>query len=535
MTTTTRVKHILFVDDDPGARLIVETMLRARLPGVRVTTAVDGAQALVVLGRNTIDLMITDLAMPVMDGVELLLNVARRRILVPVLVVTANGSPAAETAALAGGAIEYFEKPIEESRFVRCVQDLLAASGGRSQLEVVSLAGIVRLINTDRRTCSLQVTSAEAQGVLLFAAGDLVDARQGELSGLPAALTILAWDEVTMNLDIKAQARARTIHASATEVLQQASRRGRPGARALQGEQPRARAEWIPAPNAAPAPLAAPTAPGSNPTPIRPMMATPGTAQPPRLAAPTNLTNRAPSSLSPRSTPPVPAPPRTSAARRPGEANGYATRTATKTTQAPPTANHATPTLATPQTPPGEAPDLVRATPLPAIEPTISAEPSISVEPTISVEASPAVEPTISAESSPAAEPTTPVATAPAAEPTIPVEPAASTAPTVEPTIPIATAPAVEPAASTPPTIPAEPVQAESSAAAIDYTENDTYYDLVERARDRLRAAEFEAAERLLRRALEVQPGDRVAEQNLRVLARRRGAGGSGQSFASSP
>jgi len=32
-----------------------------------------------------------------------------------------------------------------------------------------------------------------------------------------------------------------------------------------------------------------------------------------------------------------------------------------------------------------------------------------------------------------------------------------------------------------------------------------------------------------------VQPGDRVAEQNLRVLARRRGAGGSGQSFASSP
>ena len=106
MTTASRLKHILFVDDDPGARLIVETMLRARLPGVRVTTAIHGAQALAVLERGPVDLMITDLGMPVMDGVELLLNIAQRRILVPVLVVTANGSPAAETVALAGGAIE---------------------------------------------------------------------------------------------------------------------------------------------------------------------------------------------------------------------------------------------------------------------------------------------------------------------------------------------------------------------------------------------------------------------------------------------
>lgn len=218
MTTASRLKHILFVDDDPGARLIVETMLRARLPGVRVTTAIHGAQALVVLERGPVDLMITDLGMPVMDGVELLLNIAQRRILVPVLVVTANGSPVAETVALAGGAIEYFEKPLEEARFVRCVQDLLLAGSGRSQLEVVSLAGIVRLISADRRTCTLQVTSAQAQGVLTFAAGDLIDARQGELCGLPAALTILAWHDVTMNLDITPRSRTRTIHASIADV-----------------------------------------------------------------------------------------------------------------------------------------------------------------------------------------------------------------------------------------------------------------------------------------------------------------------------
>ena len=50
------------------------------------------------------------------------------------------------------------------------------------------------------------------------------------------------------------------------------------------------------------------------------------------------------------------------------------------------------------------------------------------------------------------------------------------------------------------------------------------YFELVDRARDLLRTAEFDAAELLLRRALELRPGDRVARQNLQVLAKRRTA-----------
>ena len=45
----------------------------------------------------------------------------------------------------------------------------------------------------------------------------------------------------------------------------------------------------------------------------------------------------------------------------------------------------------------------------------------------------------------------------------------------------------------------------------------------MDRARELLRVAEFEVAERLLLRALQVRPGDRVVQQNLRVLAKRRG------------
>jgi CheY-like chemotaxis protein len=601
MTTASRLKHILFVDDDPGARLIVETMLRARLPGVRVTTAIHGAQALVVLERGPVDLMITDLGMPVMDGVELLLNIAQRRILVPVLVVTANGSPVAETVALAGGAIEYFEKPLEEARFVRCVQDLLLAGSGRSQLEVVSLAGIVRLISADRRTCTLQVTSAQAQGVLTFAAGDLIDARQGELCGLPAALTILAWHDVTMNLDITPRSRTRTIHASIADVLNQASRR--PLAQPTEiPRTPAPRAEWVPAPGAArppdsttppsttppaasnqPARPPASTAPppASN-QPARPVILNVVSLQPPRLAAPTGLPPRTPPLTSPRITPPVPAPPRVAAPprastpRTQGPANGHTSRTGATTSAAaasppdPTNRDEAAPTipaLIATATPDIAAPiattDIATpiATSTPDIAPSIATTDIATPTATAPDIATPIATTDIATPDIAAA--TTDIATPDIAAPTTDIAPpdiaapttdiatpdiAAATADIAAPDIAAATTDVATPVAAAPsdigPTVAidapvqprsAAPTPAPAVAAASDYSESDTYYDLVDRARDLLRIAEFEAAERLLRRALEVQPGDRVAQQNLQVLARRRGAQSTEHSFSPSP
>ncbi|HEY8377277.1 MAG TPA: tetratricopeptide repeat protein, partial [Nannocystis sp.] len=55
---------------------------------------------------------------------------------------------------------------------------------------------------------------------------------------------------------------------------------------------------------------------------------------------------------------------------------------------------------------------------------------------------------------------------------------------------------------------------------------------LLERARAHVRAGELDAAEALLRRALELRPGDRVAAQNLRVVLRRREAASDPSTFA---
>ncbi|MBK9756276.1 MAG: response regulator [Nannocystis sp.] len=503
------------MDDDPASRRLVAKMLRSGVPGVRVTCAGDGSQALDVLGREQVDLLITDLAMPVVDGIELLVQVARRRLVIPLLVVTGHGSPAAETRALSGGAIEYFEKPLRAEPFIACILNLLRAGSQGSQLDVVSLAGIVRIISMERKTCALRVTSDGALGVLVFASGELVDAREGELCGLPAALAILARLDASITLDIHARARTRTIHASVTEVLRQASGRGNvgeevflssptTGSSAAATGGPRSLPELPPDFAARPGPsrehpasgpAVAPTAPRQPivmPAPMPPPAATRPVIAPPRpvvgftperahavaaapeLPPPPRLPLRSPPLVSrPGTPPPVPTPPRVSAVPR---------------VPSPP--------------PPAAAPPRVVAPP-----------------PTASV----------------ATEPATPDTAVPAAPqvlvtPTQVASPAASEAPAPAVALVVDAAPAAAAVASPPETaiVPA-PEQAVVPASPVvpagdDLLPGSDYFELVDHARDLLRVAEFDVAERLLRRALQLRPGDRVVQQNLRVLAKRRGS-----------
>lgn len=86
-----------------------------------------------------------------------------------------------------------------------------------------------------------------------------------------------------------------------------------------------------------------------------------------------------------------------------------------------------------------------------------------------------------------------------------------------------APAPAEPPAASDAPT-PAPPTPAPSPVTAkIEGLDSTDYFELMDRAHDLMRVAEFEIADLLLQRALQLRPGDRVVQQNLRVLAKRRG------------
>ncbi|MFO0565188.1 MAG: sigma-54 dependent transcriptional regulator [Polyangiaceae bacterium] len=116
-------KQILVVDDEPNLRRVLSAQL-AR-DGYDVHTAEDGEQALAVLAENHIDLVITDLRMPKIDGMELLRRALELDAELPVVMITAHGTVDNAVEALKTGAFDYITKPFDQSEVRTIVKKAL--------------------------------------------------------------------------------------------------------------------------------------------------------------------------------------------------------------------------------------------------------------------------------------------------------------------------------------------------------------------------------------------------------------------------
>ncbi len=103
--------RVLLIDDDTNFRKV--TALALRETGLAVTTAADGREGLERLAKETPDVVLCDLNMPVMDGISFLGEITRRGIDIPVIVVTAYGSIESAVEAMQAGAFSYVSKPVD--------------------------------------------------------------------------------------------------------------------------------------------------------------------------------------------------------------------------------------------------------------------------------------------------------------------------------------------------------------------------------------------------------------------------------------
>jgi two-component system chemotaxis response regulator CheY len=103
----------LIVDDSSVMRKIVERSLRQAGLDLAVVEAGNGAEALAVLDANTVDLILSDINMPVMDGLEFVrrLQTLEKHRNVPVVMITTEGSESNVVQALSLGAKGYIRKP----------------------------------------------------------------------------------------------------------------------------------------------------------------------------------------------------------------------------------------------------------------------------------------------------------------------------------------------------------------------------------------------------------------------------------------
>jgi two-component system response regulator AtoC len=104
-------RQILVVDDEPKMRRVLEIMLQKM--GHRVLGAGNGVEALALFQANSVELVITDLRMPEMDGIELLAALRAQGSDVPVMVITAHGTIETAVAAMKHGACDYILRPFD--------------------------------------------------------------------------------------------------------------------------------------------------------------------------------------------------------------------------------------------------------------------------------------------------------------------------------------------------------------------------------------------------------------------------------------
>lgn len=122
-----REKRILVVDDSATMRQLIALTIR-KVRGCRVVEAADGAEAVARLGGGPMDLIITDLKMPRMNGLELVEHVRGPLGLreVPIIIVTTKGEEDARDAGLRAGANAYLTKPLSCTHLLGLVEQWTA-------------------------------------------------------------------------------------------------------------------------------------------------------------------------------------------------------------------------------------------------------------------------------------------------------------------------------------------------------------------------------------------------------------------------
>ena len=124
------IKYVLIVEDEKTFQLTLMDGLRKYEQDFRVLSAENGRIAKEILETLPVDLVVTDLKMAEMDGLELLAYIRKNNPYIPVIVMTAFGNPELENWLQSLGVFAYLEKPID---FIELTNKILSALSLKSE------------------------------------------------------------------------------------------------------------------------------------------------------------------------------------------------------------------------------------------------------------------------------------------------------------------------------------------------------------------------------------------------------------------
>lgn len=149
-------RHILIVDDDPKIAQLIEIYLANE--GYMISKASDGLQALELMERDTIELVILDIMMPGMDGLSVCLKIRENKT-TPILMISAKDGDMDKITGLMTGADDYMIKPFNPLELVARVKSLLRRTYYHTQPAQTTQDHLIRLqsLVIDKLTHTVQI------------------------------------------------------------------------------------------------------------------------------------------------------------------------------------------------------------------------------------------------------------------------------------------------------------------------------------------------------------------------------------------
>src|SRR5437016_5198735 len=202
-----RSTTVLFVDDDAGFLEVVQSLMLAWSDGSwDVLTAGDASQALALVRDRKIDLIIIDVRMPVVDGLQFLGLLHRKHPNILKCVLTGHATEAYRGACLSNGAELFLEKPVTPEGW----QGLFTAlnelakfqpeEGFHGVLRRVGLQDVLQMECLARSSSVLEISSPVSQGTVFVKDGQIVHAQLGDLAGEEAFNHLLSLGGGQFNL-----------------------------------------------------------------------------------------------------------------------------------------------------------------------------------------------------------------------------------------------------------------------------------------------------------------------------------------------
>lgn len=210
------MKNVLIIDDEKSFLLSMKAGFEPFKDELNILTAANGLEGVKILESTQVDLVVTDLKMPKMDGFQVLSHLSENYPDIPAMVMTAFNTPEIESRLNEERTLTIFEKPVNFDEFTQAILDSVNSDSNDDM--GISLTSFMQLVQNEEKTCLLEVKTPENTGLIYFDKGELINAGYDGLQAEEAVFKLLEYQDV--QIGFKRLPRKKVKRAIKTNLMQ---------------------------------------------------------------------------------------------------------------------------------------------------------------------------------------------------------------------------------------------------------------------------------------------------------------------------